>query len=519
MPGIGRWFRGVAGVREAFDEPGVDSIRRLVLESARGGAHALDELASALFDVVADAERADQALDLLAAAGPKMWIDLDSALRPSLYGRHDPRVTRARLVRGMPNPLAVALAACGHDGRVRQRAIGHPAMRADVRLYPVLAIRAADWVGAVQDRALRVLEDVLPGADPAALLAVVPVVVRLTDRRRGQGAAALVRDALLRAGDDTLAAVRGCDDPRGRRFAFEVSLDAGRMDHGRLAKAALHESDIVARTRCAEALAAEAVARDRPEMLVELLDSASARVRVEALTGLVRLGHTEYGPRFLAEEASMMRLTAQWAVRRAGGDPAESYRRLLGASPRKGARGLLGGLGDCGTRDDAGLVVPYLGDPRPRVRAEAVRVLRRLGADVEVAAMLEDPAPVVVRNVVATLRASGPGVPVERLWTLLGPDSPPHVRQGAFRLLAGGDVWTRITTDLVLVGRRDEALSGRARGDLGAWYARDSARTFPDCPERLRGELDDLLREAEGAVPVEITRLLRWLIRSSPGTA
>ncbi|GGL53812.1 hypothetical protein GCM10014719_63900 [Planomonospora parontospora subsp. antibiotica] len=49
-------------------------------------------------------------------------------------------------------------------------------------------------------------------------------------------------------------------------------------------------------------------------------------------------------------------------------------------------------------RADADLVLPYLRDPRPRVRAEAVRTLRRLGARVDVSAVLEDPAPVKVRG-------------------------------------------------------------------------------------------------------------------------
>lgn len=101
----------------------------------------------------------------------------------------------------------------------------------------------------------------------------------------------------------------------------------------------------------------------------------------------------------------MLRLTAQWAVRRDRGDSAALYRQRLATPAALGARGLLAGLGDCGTPADAGLVSPYLRDPRPRVRAEAVRALRRLGASADLSGLLEDPAPVVVRQVVR----SGPG--------------------------------------------------------------------------------------------------------------
>ncbi|WP_285780159.1 HEAT repeat domain-containing protein [Microtetraspora sp. NBRC 13810] len=488
-------------------------MRRLALAVVRGERDSLDRLAGALFGVVSDDELAERALDVVAATGPEIWIDLDSALRARGYGYRDRRVSSAWAAGD--NALAVALAACDRDGRERERAVAQPAMRSDVRLLPVLAIRAADWAGAVRDRALRVLADVLSRAEVAALAAVVPVAVRLRDRQRGHGVIETVREALLRADDDTLGVVRGCADLRARRFVFDVLLEAGRLDRRRLAEAALHEPDILSRTRCAEVLAAQALSRNRPDLLVELLDSASARVRVEALTALVRLGRTDLAPRFLGDEASMMRLTAQWGVRRAGGDPAELYRRRLEAPSGPGLRGLLAGLGDCGSRSDADLVLPRLDDPRPRVRAEAVRTLRRLGVPVDLAAMLEDPAPVVVRHVADTLRATGAGVPVERLWALLVTDRPRHVRLAAHRLLTARDGWTRVRADLLLIAGPDEALRDRARVDLVSWCSRHSAEaSHGHCPDRLRGELADLLSAAEGYVGARTAGQLRRLLRS-----
>ncbi|GAA1010329.1 hypothetical protein Aple_038550 [Acrocarpospora pleiomorpha] len=490
----------------------MDSIQRLVHLAERGRRAALDDLAGALCSAVADDQLARQALDVVTAAGPKLWIELDGALRPWLYGYRDPRITMAPVAQRMGNPLAVALAACGRDGREREKAVGHPLMATDVRLLPVLVIRAVDWVPAVQNEALRVLTGALTPPDAAALRAVVPMAVRLAERQRGRAVAELARQALLRADDDTLDAVRRCEDLRGRRFAFEVSLQAGRMDRRQLAAAALRESDIISRARCAQVLAAQAIDGDRPELVEELLESKSARVRVEALTALVRLGRTDYGLRFLDDNASMVRLTAQWAVRREGEDPADFYRQRLVAAGNAG--GLLAGLGDCGTAADADLVLPHLEDPRPRVRAEAVRTLRRLGAKAELGGMLEDPAPVVVRQVVATLRALGVGVPVERLWALLGPGHPRHVRHAAHRLLVDRDPWTRIRADLLLADDPDEVLSLRARTDLAMWCSRDAASAYANCPDELRAEVANLLSRVEAAVGADTARVLRWLIRT-----
>ncbi|GIH96786.1 HEAT repeat domain-containing protein [Planobispora siamensis] len=514
MAGIKDPFRRLTGHREMPGEPIVDSVHRLVLAGERGGRSVFDELAGALLAVVSDADLAEQVLDVLTEADPKVWIELDAVLRSWRYGYRDPRIAPSRVIGKADDPLAVMLAACDRSGYERERALGHPIMRTDVRLFPVLVVRTVDWVGAVRDRALQILEEALSNADAAALQAVVPVAVRLGERQRGHSLTELVRHALVRAGDETLSTVRRSEDLRTRRFAFEVTLQAGRMDREQLLEAALHEPDVISRTRCARALSAEAIADDRPEIMQRLLEGTSARVRVEALTALVRLGHTDAGPRFLADDASLMRLTAQWAVRRAGGDPAEHYRRHLSAPAVHGTRGLLAGLGDCGGPADADLVLPHLRDPRPRVRAEAVRTLRRLGARIDVTAMLEDPAPAVVRSVVTTLRASGPDAPVERLWELLDAGHPRHVRQAAHRLLADRNAWTRIRADLLLAGDVDEVLSRRARADLAVWCARDAVRVYQKCPDELRGELEGLLSAAGEAVDQDDARLLRWLIQT-----
>ncbi|MFC7590005.1 hypothetical protein ACFQYP_44710 [Nonomuraea antimicrobica] len=488
----------------------VESIHRLAEETGRGRRHAADNLAAALTLAVTDAVLADQATDVLAAANPAIWLDLDIALR-----RRD---DRNRTVDRSPLPLALVLTACARRGRKREWAVRHPVMRDDLRPLPVLLVRSTDWAEAVRAPALKVLREVLTdGNVPAtALASAASVAVRLADRVRGGPALDLVCDALVRAGDDTLDGVRACADPRGRRYAFDVVLRAGRMDHGRLVAAARHEPDSVIRTRCATELAEQAVAQDRPELAEEILDGTSAAGRVQALTALVRLGHTRHASRFLDDVTGMVRLTAQWGLRRAGGDPAELYRRRVengGAT-----RGLLAGLGDCGARADGALVEPYLRDPRPRVRAEAVRTLRRLGARADVAALLGDPAPVVVRNVVTTLLADGPGVPVERLWALCAAGRPRHVRVAAYRLLARRDAWSRIHAGLRLVSDPDETLRGLAHADLTLWCRADVATAYRrPCPAALREKLVDLTRTAAEALGAESTRLLLWSLRDGTG--
>ncbi|AQZ66722.1 hypothetical protein BKM31_39485 [[Actinomadura] parvosata subsp. kistnae] len=456
------------------------------------------------------------------------------------------------------------LAACAWDGRERARALTHPSMRTEPALLPVLLIRTTDWAEPVRDLALEALEEALRDADATTLLAAVPTAARLRRRTRARPALDLVRAALLRASDDTLDAVRACQDRLGRRFTYEVALDAGRLDPARLTAAALHEHDQISRTRCARALADAAVTHERPDLATAILDGTTAEGRVQALTALVRLGHVEHGHRFLDDPASMVRLTAQWALRKSGTDPATLYRRALtpdraahaqeaeraarlqeveptahaqeaeqamhveeadqaahveeseptAYTPEPGVgravRGLLAGLGDCGTKADAPLVLPYLSAPSPRVRAEAVRTLRRLGATADVIPLLEDPAPVVVREVVTTLTTVGPTVPIEHLWPLLPPDRPRHVRQAAHRLLVARTTWSRIKADLLLLHDPDERLRARARDDLILWCRTDATRPYHrGCPPDVRTELETLVAAAGTTLGEENARLLR----------
>ena len=147
-----------------------------------------------------------------------------------------------------------------------------------------------------------------------------------------------------------------------------------------------------------------------------------------------------------------MRAVAQAAVRRAGGDPADSYRQHLRTAPVPDS-GAIAGLGETGTRQDASLIRPSLAHPLPRGRAEAVRALRRLEAATPgtIGALLEDPSAAVTRQVVAALRLLAAGLDIDHLRTLLGAAQPTHVRIAAYRLLREHDVWTRLRTDLELI--------------------------------------------------------------------
>ncbi|MFC0865537.1 hypothetical protein ACFHYQ_24905 [Sphaerimonospora cavernae] len=153
-----------------------------------------------------------------------------------------------------------------------------------------------------------------------------------------------------------------------------------------------------------------------------------------------------------------------------------------------------------------------LDDLRQALFREAVRTLHRLNASLDFAAMLDDPAPVVVRHVVAALRDAPP--PSDRLWALLDAAHPRHVRVAAHRLLSRRDTWSRIKASLILSTDADESLRRRARDDLTTWRAHDAPTAYHVTTEPMRTELNALITGAEATLGPQITNELRWLISS-----
>ncbi|MFF8409553.1 hypothetical protein [Streptomyces omiyaensis] len=356
---------------------------------------------------------------------PKAWADLDESVRrAALHGDLNPSHTWLTGTEGTewrrlwrrqvpasppphpspppkPSEARLALALCDPDGRIREAALPYAAGRPE--LLPLVAVRAADWAEPVRARALALLRAELPGASHETLAVTAPVILRLTARLRGDGAAGLL-DGLLRTGPGSAAGalLLGCRDAATRRAALGIVLDRGLYDGLGLALVAAGDHDPVVQERAASA----AIAAGEPGATVPvLLGARFGRVRAAGVTALRGAGrHAEAEP-YLYDRSGRTRACARWVLRRGGTDPADVYRAAC-AAPEVPDRAPLG-LGECGTRAvDAPRLRELTAHPDGRVRASAVAGLRLLDA-VEprrMKALLEDPDPRVVREAARALR-------------------------------------------------------------------------------------------------------------------
>lgn len=458
--------------------------------------------------------------DALDMADPTAWTALDAGVRqvswdaqarvwmPAWEETEGGRVLAGALRSGRAlteEQLAIAL--CHREGRVRAAALWRAA--AYPGLLPLVVVRCADWASPVREQARRRLVQLL---DAEAAVRLMPVILRVGRRDRGDFAPELAAGLLRGAPRETLAPLYTAPDRATRRYAYRLAVEEGFLSPAALARAAARDPDTVVQSLCADAaLAAMAagegnttaapadVADVRGEgggagpdaglradqrahgsavpdpayddVLEPLLAARGPRARAAGVTALRRAGLPERGVGFLGDRAGVVRACARYVVRQGGMDPLPWYRERC-ARPDGLPPGAVIGLAECGERADAESLWPLLAHPEPGVRARAVAGLRLLDAvDVRrVRPLLDDPAPGVVREVTAALLPSAGSFDADRLMERLAVAEPRQVRVAAFRLLHAHSGLGRLRASVALVDDPDDRLRHWARQSVQRWH-------------------------------------------------
>ena len=379
--------------------------------------------------------------EVLGKAGPHAWLELDLAVRswraatlslPSLDEVEGVRRSLRTRLRS-PGPITesrLAVALCHPNGRVREAALLRAA--AQPALLPLVVVRCTDWADPVRERARQVLRDTLT---PDTAEALAPVILLVGRRDRGGFATELLADVLRRTPRARLMELLASPEREIRRFAHRLAVEQRLLFPVELARRAAHDLDPVVQSVCADTVLATVTADTPDDVLQPLLGARRPRVRAAGVTALRPAGRPERATPFLTDRSALVRACARYVVRQYGTDPLPLYRGWCSAGdPVPGA---VIGLAECGERTDAGTLWDLLGHPSGAVRARAVAGLRVLDVtDVRrMRALLDDPAPGVVRETLRTLLPSARLLPGDWLLERAGDEHPAHVRRAALRLL------------------------------------------------------------------------------------
>ncbi|MBU2662747.1 HEAT repeat domain-containing protein [Actinoplanes bogorensis] len=331
----------------------------------------------------------------------------------------------ASLHRGGLGHELLALASMHRDGRVREQAVLAMAARPAPGVMPFLVLRSGDWVGPVREPARVAVAALLAEQPEVYLPAAVPIAAHTAGRMRGGWAMEQVRAATAANFDRVAPLLMASPRPAPRRLAFGVGEQLDRWTSAELLHFALHEGDVVIRSRATEAAVRHADTADLRRMAA----SRFSGVRIAALVKMAFSGLDADVAAAADDPAPLVRAYARTRI----ADPLSHYRAAVTAHPTPG---LVAGLGEVGRYDDEALLTPLLSHPDPRIRAAAVRALVAIDA-VRVERflpLLQDPAAGVIREAARALRPFERRVPADLLSRLFD-DPRPEVRRGARRIL------------------------------------------------------------------------------------
>lgn len=329
-----------------------------------------------------------------AARDPRAWIALDLDIRAGLRRSERPwdaTSTPEPLDPGPTGPEALAIALCHADGRTRQAAVQRAAEVP--ALMPLIAVRCTDWAAPVRTQALTLLRTALPTLPADAFCDVALVEQQLRDGER-----------------EFLARCLAAPERRVQRLAAGIAVRRGLFTAVEHARFAATGTDVAVQDQFAQAAALALPGEDTETVLALLLGCRQPRVRATGVTALNRLGLPARAEPFLIDRSPVVRACARWVLRQHGGDPLPRYRELCADPDRLERTTAVAatGLGECGDRADAALLLPLLAHPLPQVRAQAVGGLRSLDVTPvdEMLPLVDDPAAVVVRAATEALLPS-----------------------------------------------------------------------------------------------------------------
>jgi HEAT repeat protein len=423
------------------------------------------------------------------------------------------------------NAAVIGLLASHANGFVRAAALEVLAQFNSGQEIPFLSLRVNDWVEPVAARACELLFSRLRPDNRHAVLDALPFIVRVLGQRRRDHTAiegALKAVLLSDGGEDALARHKGFDTSV-RRKMYELLTAGGTTSQQRLLNAALDDPDAVVRARAIRSIAADPDFDDRAAILERFLrDDRVPAVRRLALAVLSEHMPERLGavfPQVLLDRAASVRGLARFvaSAQQLALVPRTVYiEALVGTLPGQLAAAIEG-VGETGSRTDAGLVAPSLSGNSPRIRRSALRALAKLDAERAISAAiaaLADDASSVRTAAVQTLSNNASRVDFDLVNRRVRSLSDPKARRNLLRLFLDAPKWDAPAFLLEALTDPDDGVRAFAARLIDRWiesFNRNQTQPTAKQLQRIGGLLDSV----SSRLPEETAKMLRFSIKPS----
>jgi hypothetical protein len=192
-------------------------------------------------------------LTRLAQLSGRDWLRLDECVRRPYRSPLDDVTGWPSRLGADDDGIAAVTGSMDRDGLVREAAVTVLARTPGPVAAAALAVRTADWVPQVRSAALAAVRERTAIGD---VVAIVPVLLAMRERRRGRQAAAAILTGLAAGAVGTLAELSAAGERGGRLWALSVRAGRDLLTAGELEARALGDRDPLVALWCAAQLAA-----------------------------------------------------------------------------------------------------------------------------------------------------------------------------------------------------------------------------------------------------------------------
>lgn len=381
---------------------------------------------------------------------------------------------------GEPRTAVLGLASFHANGFVREAAVRELAQQDDGAELPFLLIRLNDWVIDVRTLAQEAIRTRTSEAHVAQLVACLPLVDRLTEWSRVDADVyrALLDRLFSSSAKEALVGGTRHSDRRVRRAALRYLTEQQDAPWSDVLRRTSIDPDLTIRLWTAREVATRLPRPGAIGLLEELMEDPHLAVRKAALRGLVELkgvGAISFVRAGVLDRAGSVRELARFLLKRMRGDTdfVRLYREALESAAADGLRAAVGGLGETGAAEDAGLVVQALERARTSrdVRA-CLRALARLAPERARPTLWRytvHPQRGVRRTAALLLAPAMSSADEDALAGAIAADGAEEGKDAVVGLTDRLETWPRLLALLALRARPGGELAGAVGARLRAW--------------------------------------------------